>query len=187
MIPAEGGTYTVTLTGRGAFLTQVVSGETVLASNTDYHDEPGKTEITRQLTVPANTGAEREIRFQYRFNWAFTDIAPAVRQAKSENIDTGGGGTVIEPDPGKKVTWQNAIDYCKSKGEGWRLPTQNELMYYWCVEPSIPADSKFSAAEYWSATESSKPQQLRLVRVFQQWVHVQRLQDLQQLRALWQG
>ena len=187
MIPAEGGTYTVTLTGWGAFLTQVVSGETVLASNTDNHDEPGKTEITRQLTVPANTGAEREIRFQYRFNWAFTDIAPAVRQAKSENIDTGGGGTVIEPDPGKKVTWQNAIDYCKSKGEGWRLPTQNELMYYWCVEPSIPADSKFSAAEYWSATESSKPQQLRLVRVFQQWVHVQRLQDLQQLRALCQG
>lgn len=71
-------------------------------------------------------------------------------------IDTGGGGTVLEPDdPGKKVTWQQAIDYCSSKGDGWRLPTQNGLMYYWCVEPSIPAGSKFSAGMYWSATEDS--------------------------------
>ena len=28
-------------------------------------------------------------------------------------------------------------------------------MYYWCVEPSIPADSKFSADYYWSASEGS--------------------------------
>lgn len=35
------------------------------------------------------------------------------------------------------------------------MPTQNELMYYWCVESSIPVDSKFSAAYYWSATERS--------------------------------
>ena len=74
---------------------------------------------------------------------------------KRQNINTGGGGTVIEPDPGQKMTWQNAINYCSSKGDGWRLPTQNELMYYWCVEPSIPADSKFSAGDYWSATELS--------------------------------
>ena len=69
-------------------------------------------------------------------------------------IDTG-SGTVLDPDPGQKMSWQEAIDYCSSKGDGWRLPTQNELMYYWCVEPSIPADSKFEAADYWSATESS--------------------------------
>ena len=70
-------------------------------------------------------------------------------------IDTGGSGTVLDSDPGQKMSWQEAIDYCSSKGDGWRLPTQNELFYYWCVQPSIPAGSKFLSDYYWSATVSS--------------------------------
>lgn len=66
-----------------------------------------------------------------------------------------GGNTELGPDSGQKVTWQNAIDYCSDKGAGWRLPTQNELFYYWCVEPAIPAGSKFLSDYYWSATVSS--------------------------------
>ncbi len=70
-------------------------------------------------------------------------------------IDTGGSGTVLDSDPGQNMSWYDGINYCSSQGDGWRLPTQNELMYYWCVEPSIPADSKFSADYCWSATEST--------------------------------
>ena len=252
-IPGSGGTYTVELSGwlGGNYALQAVSGSTVLVGPTSTSTDDKQTTQSTDLKIPANTGAQRSVTFQYKFNGTWLDISPAVNQAAGgvesatispdpsggfsadattftvtltgslgsgipvqarisgqttalvsatatvsgtgvtlkvpynsypnaartivfgyveggafkeikrgtqaagETIDTGGGGTVLEPDPGQKMTWQNAIDYCKSKGEGWRLPTQNELMYYWCVEPSIPADSKLSADYYWSATELS--------------------------------
>ena len=252
-IPGNGGTYTVELSGwlGGNYALQAVSGSTVLVGPTSTSTDDKQTTQSTDLKIPANTGAQRSVTFQYKFNGKWLDISPAVNQAaggvtgktispdpsggfsadattftvtltgnlgsgisvqarisgqttalvsatatvsgtgvtltvptnsypnaartivfgyveggefkeikrgtqaKGENINTGGGGTVIEPDPGQKMTWQNAINYCSSKGDGWRLPTQNELMYYWCVEPSIPADSKFSAGRYWSATENS--------------------------------
>ena len=49
-----------------------------------------------------------------------------------------------------------AINYCNSQGAGWRLPTQNELLYYWCVQPSIPAGSKFVADRYVTATNNKR-------------------------------
>ena len=152
---ADAKTFTVTLSGylgSGISVQARISGQsTALDSKTATTSGTGVT-----LTVPKNVypNAARTIVFGYVENGSFKEIKRGM-QAKGENIDTGGGGTVIEPDPGQKMTWQQAIDYCKSKGDGWRLPTQNELMYYWCVEPSIPADSKFSAVSYWSATESS--------------------------------
>lgn len=252
-IPGSGGTYTVNLSGwlGGNYALQAVSGSTVLVGPTSTSTDDKQTTQSTDLKIPANTGAQRSVTFQYKFNGKWLDISPAVNQAAGgvtgatispdpsggfsadattftitltgslgsgisvqarltdlttvvatatatisgtgvtlkvpdnsypnaartivfgyveggafkeikrgtqaagENIDTGGGGTIIEPDPGKKVTWQQAIDYCKSKGDGWRLPTQNELMYYWSVEPSIPADSKFTAGLYWSAAEHS--------------------------------
>lgn len=148
---ADATTFTVTLSGylgsgipvqaRLTDLTTVVASATATVSGTGV-----------TLTVPENMGAARTIVFGYVKGGTFKEIKRGM-QAKDENIDMG-GGTVIEPDSGQKMTWQQAIDYCSSKGDGWRLPTQNELVYYWCVEPSIPADSKFSAGEYWSSTES---------------------------------
>ena len=152
---ADATTFTVTLTGylgSGISVQARISGQTTaLVSATATVSGTGVT-----LTVPENVypNAARTIVFGYVEGGAFKEIKQGT-QAAVDYIDTGGGGTVIELDPGKKVTWQQAIDYCSSKGDGWRLPTQNELMYYWCVEPSIPADSKFSAAAYWSATEFS--------------------------------
>ena len=49
-----------------------------------------------------------------------------------------------------------AINYCSSQGDGWRLPTQNELLYYWCVQPSIPAGSKFVADRYLTAANNKR-------------------------------
>lgn len=148
---ADATTFTVTLSGylgsgipvqaRLTDLTTVVASATATVSGTGV-----------TLTVPENMGAARTIVFGYVKGGTFKEIKRGM-QAKDENIDMG-GGTVIEPDSGQKMTWQQAIDYCSSKGDGWRLLTQNELVYYWCVEPSIPADSKFSAGEYWSSTES---------------------------------
>ena len=69
-------------------------------------------------------------------------------------IDTG-GGTVIEPDPKRKGTWQEAVDYCSGKGGGWRLPTENELYYYWYVEPSVNGVSPFMEGDYWSSTNNA--------------------------------
>lgn len=255
-IPGNGGTYTVELSGwlGGNYALQAVSDDdTVLVGPTSTSTDDKQTTQSTELKIPANTGAQRSVTFQYKFKGEWLDISPAVNQAAGSvtgktispdpsggfsadattftvtlsgylgsgipvqarltdlttvvatatattsgtgvtltvptnsypnaermivfgyveggefkeikrgtqaagerTIDTGGSGTVLEtPDPGKSVTWQEAIDYCSSKGDGWRLPTQNELMYYWCVEPSIPADSKFSAGNYWSATESS--------------------------------
>ena len=154
-ISADGATFTVTLTGNlgsGISVQARISGQTTaLVSATATVSGTGVT-----LTVPTNSypNAARTIVFGYVEGGEFKEIKRGT-QAKGENINTGGGGTVIEPDPGQKMTWQNAINYCSSKGDGWRLPTQNELMYYWCVEPSIPADSKFSAGYYWSASEYS--------------------------------
>lgn len=106
-----------------------------------------------QLLIPANPSftASRTIIFEYRKsanNWVEIDRGT---QAAAKAIDTG-GGTLIEPEYNMEVNWNNAINYCSDKGTGWRLPTQNELMYYWGVEPSIAESSKFSAGDYWSAT-----------------------------------
>lgn len=89
------------------------------------------------------------------YDWGDGDIGGDIGGDLEPTIDTGGGGTVLDLDTSQKITWQNAVNYCSSKGDGWRLPTQNELMYYWSVVPSIPAGSKFSADSYWSATEFS--------------------------------
>lgn len=50
-------------------------------------------------------------------------------------------------DAPKKMTWDKAIDYCKSLGEGWRLPTITEMFYIY--------ENKFITEKcYWTNTES---------------------------------
>jgi hypothetical protein len=48
----------------------------------------------------------------------------------------------------KRMSWQEAVDYCKSLGKGWRLPTRIELIDAY--------DSKVDGFEtddyYWSST-----------------------------------
>ena len=66
-------------------------------------------------------------------------------------IDTG-GSTLLEPELEELGTWQQAVDYCRGKGDNWRLPTENELYYYWCVEPSVRVLDPFMEANYWSST-----------------------------------
>ena len=108
-----------------------------------------------QLTVPANssTTSARTVLFQYQWDNKWVEIDRGT-QAAQESIDQG-GGTEISPDPGSKMTWDQAVAYCKNKGTGWRLPTQNESMYLYCLEPSFTGEAAFSAGYYWSATQIS--------------------------------
>ena len=69
-------------------------------------------------------------------------------------IDTG-GSTLLEPELEELGTWQQAVDYCRGKGDNWRLPTANELYYYWCVEPSVRVLDPFIEANYWSSTTNA--------------------------------
>ena len=69
-------------------------------------------------------------------------------------IDTG-GSTLLEPELEELGTWQQAVDYCRGKGDNWRLPTANELYCYWCVEPSVRVLDPFMEANYWSSTTNA--------------------------------
>ena len=60
-----------------------------------------------------------------------------------------------EPELEELGTWQQAVDYCRGKGDNWRLPTANELYYYWCVEPSVRVLDPFMEANYWSSTTNA--------------------------------
>lgn len=46
-----------------------------------------------------------------------------------------------------KMTWYEAIEYCKSLGEGWRLPTISEMFY-------IHENNFITEDYYWSSTEN---------------------------------
>lgn len=46
-----------------------------------------------------------------------------------------------------------AAKYCADKGDGWYLPSQNQLMAIWVTYNGIPADFSFGSSIYWSATE----------------------------------
>ena len=50
----------------------------------------------------------------------------------------------------KEMTWQEAVDYAKSLGDGWRLPTKQELQAY------APQLSKtVNEGAFWSASSVS--------------------------------
>jgi hypothetical protein len=47
-----------------------------------------------------------------------------------------------------KFTWEDAKEACAALGEGWRLPTREELHLMW-----LNKDDSFAAAFYWSSSE----------------------------------
>ena len=47
----------------------------------------------------------------------------------------------------KQLSWDDAIKYCESLGNGWRLPYINELTQIY------KSDNDFAKKEHWSNTE----------------------------------
>ena len=73
---------------------------------------------------------------------ALEEIKQPLVLSKQINIE-------IHPDK-KKLTWDEAVEYCKSIGEGWRLPTTQEL---WYIYEDKNLRKEFNDAYYWSSTE----------------------------------
>jgi hypothetical protein len=65
--------------------------------------------------------------------------------------------------PVGKTDWAMAFNTCKGLGDGWRLPTQREVMLIWIFREALedifnyldPKGSNFLDDYYWSATEYS--------------------------------
>ena len=155
-IPGTGGTYSVLLEG-----TVLVEGVTVRASSGGAVLASGRVAALGtpvELTVPANESSEvRSVVFEYQWGDLWLNIG-AARSQYPAAFDTGGSATVLEYCATDMYrTYSEAVDYCSSKGEGWRLPTQNEMMYYWCVAPACDSDlidwmSDYGEADYWTTT-----------------------------------
>ena len=155
-IPQEGGEYTITIKGlwAGEMPVRIWDGKTALDEGTITYSSESQGGSTT-LTVSSNeTGIVRSAAFQYYWenNW-ITIIAG--QQKAVPSIDIPGGDMEVAIDQGNGLTWDEAVDYCSNKGDGWRLPTQNELMYLWCIAPSITGEAAFSGSLYWSSTGNS--------------------------------
>lgn len=163
LIDRNGGEYTITLNGAwsgGDIPVRIWDGQTALAQgNVTYLPESKGGSI--QLTIPANNAEIlRSLAFQYQWfgNW----VTIKSGQQQGRQVDFGANFILQSPDPNKTMNWQDAINYCKSLGDGWRLPTQNELMLLWCIYPTLSDDELFNnntygenADSYWSCTNYS--------------------------------
>lgn len=56
----------------------------------------------------------------------------------------------VYPNDLGKHTWEDAKKVCKELGDGWRLPTREELHLMWLNKDTIGG---FAAASYWSSSE----------------------------------
>ena len=55
---------------------------------------------------------------------------------------------------GKRLPWEEAVDYCQALGGGWRLPTIEELISLVDFSRDNPATEEvgIKSERYWSAT-----------------------------------
>ena len=54
---------------------------------------------------------------------------------------------IADKSPEKMMTWYEAVEYCKTLGDGWRLPTKKELNQIY------ESNNDFIKDNYWSGTE----------------------------------
>jgi hypothetical protein len=60
--------------------------------------------------------------------------------------------TAIDPKDSDAVTWDEANNACKSKGDNWRLPTKDELQAIYNYRNTIAGSNRFRAVTYWTAS-----------------------------------
>lgn len=152
VISGLGGEYTITIKGlwAGEMPVRIWDGKEALdESIITYSSESQGGSAT--LTVPGNIGASaRSLIFQYYKDNNWITIQTGTQDVKQ--LDILSTFTIEITDPNMQLPWQEAIEYCQDKGEGWRLPTESELQYMTCLIPWYPEESAFAAASYWSGT-----------------------------------
>ena len=57
----------------------------------------------------------------------------------------------VYPEDLGEFTWEDAKEACAKLGDGWRLPTREELHLMWLNRDTIGG---FAAANYWSSSEN---------------------------------
>ena len=72
-----------------------------------------------------------------------------------------GNGDVVDYDIDiqneEAMSYPDAVDFCKKKGDGWRLPTKEELFFIYRNRPAMESESGFKqfskTDDYWSSTK----------------------------------
>ena len=147
-------TFTVTLTGKwesAVPVRAIINGNSVaLVSGSVTTSGTGV-----KLTVPANSypNPARTIVFQYQWEGKWVEIDRGTQAVGDGIVQV--GGIEIAPDPRSKMTWDNAITYCSNKGDGWRLPTNMELLNFYSHASSFTGEAAFAPDNYWSSKQSN--------------------------------
>ena len=79
------------------------------------------------------------------------NLTPIENQSKQIILEQHLKFEVYPKDLGKH-NWKDAKKVCADLGDGWRLPTREELHVMWLNKESIGG---FAAAYYWSSSEST--------------------------------
>jgi hypothetical protein len=79
------------------------------------------------------------------------NLTPIEKQSKPIILEQHLKFEVYPKDLGQH-NWEDAKKVCEDLGEGWRLPTKEELHLIWLNKESIGG---FAAAYYWSSSEGS--------------------------------
>lgn len=77
------------------------------------------------------------------------NLTPIEKQSKPIILEQHLKFEVYPKDLGKH-SWEDAKKVCEELGDGWRLPTREELHLMWLHRESIGG---FAAAYYWSSSE----------------------------------
>lgn len=162
-IDVMGDEFTVTLTSPVMWTTPVKIrawddelGKAVAEGTVAYSSAQGGGSGT--VTIDQNTKETlRRMHFQYQWAEQWYEI-PQLAQQQGSLIDVGATILLENPDPNKQCTWQEAYDYCQSKNTGgqtgWRLPTTNDMAFYWCITPALSADKNetlIPERTYWTS------------------------------------
>lgn len=77
------------------------------------------------------------------------DAAPVAAEERKASEEEPGGLQWAESDNGSLIGWNEATQYCASKGSGWRLPTVAELQNSYKSGHSIPCgDYSYSICQF---------------------------------------
>lgn len=160
-IPQQGQTYTVTINSEKAWDAPIKIRAVYAETNEDIETKDieynaGSQGGSTQIEIPINDNEQRRlIQFDYQVvgQW----LQAIVQYQQGTLIDVGATILLENPDPNKSCTWQEAYNYCQSKNtngqSGWRLPTTNDLAFYWCIMPSLSVENNEalpSNRSYWS-------------------------------------
>ena len=120
-IPAEGGTYTVTLEGWGGYQIRAMSGSTQLAINQDLREVAN---YSATLTIPKqDVDAVRNVTFQYLFFGSWRDIETR-SQARPLWVN------VTNYDCQQRCNSLGGIpDYITAKNFDWSMLTENQMFW----------------------------------------------------------